>query len=257
MSKIKKKHVENLDEIVFENRNKEYGAYELRKKYDKNVIKALSISFSVILIITITPLIMAFNNHEDFNFVNDGGIIFDPITNPKDDPPPPPPPIEEEKLEEKKAIYVSPIISDSVPPEIEIATNETMIETGNTEEPTLEIVESEAEIEDIDIPIEPCFIKELPKFPGGDEALFLWLSENTKFPKEGRELGISGIVHIKFVINKVGKVTNIEVEKGVNEYLDKEALRVISEMPDWSPGRNNGIAVSVNYRLPIRFTLIE
>ena len=83
-------------------------------------------------------------------------------------------------------------------------------------------------------------IDKKPKFPGGIEQLLKYLSENIKYPKTAKDAGIQGKVYISFVINKNGEVTDVKAIKGVSKELDEEAIRVISTMPNWSPGIQNG-----------------
>ena len=256
MSEIKKNRVESLDEIVFENRNKEYGAYQIRKRYNKNVIKALGIAFSLLLFITITPLIMAFNGQSDFNFDDDGGpIVFDPREIPKEVPPPLPPPIEDEKIIEKKLIFIAPVISDSVPPDMEIPIIESFINDTSGIDNPINFVETNLAIKDNDKPVELWNVTEKPEFPGGDSAMFAFITKNIDYPEIPRINGVTGKVTLKFVIDTKGQVTDIEIIRGVDEYLDKEAFRVVSLMPNWKPGKQNGEIVSVTFRLPINYKL--
>ncbi len=103
---------------------------------------------------------------------------------------------------------------------------------------------------------EPTYFSEhKPKFGENDGAIFKYLAENLEYPKMAIENQIYGTVHLKFVVGKNGKVRNIEVVRGVNKLLDEEAVRVVKQMPNWSPGLQNGKPVSVYYSLPIKFTL--
>ncbi|MDR2008889.1 MAG: energy transducer TonB [Bacteroidales bacterium] len=101
------------------------------------------------------------------------------------------------------------------------------------------------------------YVEVKPTFPGGDEGIVKYLKENIKYPKEAREIGIEGKVIISFLIDTSGKVTETKVIGGVNSYLDAEALRVVSNMPDWTPGIQRGKAVPVTYVIPINFTLTK
>lgn len=94
-----------------------------------------------------------------------------------------------------------------------------------------------------------------PVFPGGDEKLMKWLSDNINYPKEARTRGEKGRVYVSFIIGKGGKVSDGKVERGVSPLLDAEALRAISHMPDWTPGSMKGDPVNVRYMLPITFRL--
>jgi len=94
-----------------------------------------------------------------------------------------------------------------------------------------------------------------PVFPGGDTALLKFISSNTKYPVSAKELGIEGKVYVQFVIGEDGKVTKVEIGHGVDRYLDEEAMRVVSNMPDWIPGKQRNKNVPVTYVIPINFKL--
>lgn len=98
--------------------------------------------------------------------------------------------------------------------------------------------------------------EKMPEFPGGQQALFKYLSENVKYPEIARENGIQGRVICQFVVNKDGSISDIEViRSGGDPSLDKEAIRVIKSMPKWKPGMQKGTPVSVKYSVPINFRL--
>lgn len=104
-------------------------------------------------------------------------------------------------------------------------------------------------------PIAFAIVEEKPLFPGGDAALFKFIAENIVYPPTAKEMGISGKVYVQFVIDKYGKVTQVKVVKGIDPELDAEAVRVVSKIPDWLPGKQRNINVPVQYILPINFRL--
>ena len=97
--------------------------------------------------------------------------------------------------------------------------------------------------------------EEMPSFPGGQVALMRFLSDNMKYPKVARESGIQGRVVVQFVVGSDGSICNAKVIRGIDPYLDKEALRVVSVMPRWKPGMQKGKPVSVQYTMPLMFRL--
>lgn len=97
--------------------------------------------------------------------------------------------------------------------------------------------------------------EQMPEFPGGQKAMMKWLMENIKYPEAAAKAGKEGRVIVKFVVDKQGNVTKPVVARGVDESLDAEALRVVKAMPKWTPGRNNGKVVSVEYTLPVSFRI--
>lgn len=95
----------------------------------------------------------------------------------------------------------------------------------------------------------------MPDFPGGMAALMKYLGTNIKYPTISQEMGSAGKVIVQFVVDKDGTITNPAVVRGVDAYLDKEAIRVISSMPKWKPGVQNGKKVRVKYTVPVVFRL--
>jgi len=112
------------------------------------------------------------------------------------------------------------------------------------------IVEPEPEPDEIFI-----FAEDQPEFPGGTAALMEYLRKNIKYPSICRENNIQGRVLVTFVVNKDGTIVDPEIVKSVNPSLDKEALRVISNMPNWKPGYQRGKPVRVKYSVPVNFKL--
>lgn len=96
---------------------------------------------------------------------------------------------------------------------------------------------------------------EMPEFPGGIQALMMYLTKVVKYPKEAEDNDIQGRVVCTFVVEPDGKVSNTMIAKGVDPALDKEAERVVRSMPNWTPGKQNGQNVRVKYTLPITFRL--
>lgn len=98
-------------------------------------------------------------------------------------------------------------------------------------------------------------VSEIAEYPGGMKAMMEFLSTHIQYPEEAQKAGEQGRVIVKFVIDKNGKVTSPEVVKGISPSLDQEALRVVKEMPNWIPAKNDGQAVSSYFTLPVSFTL--
>ena len=98
-------------------------------------------------------------------------------------------------------------------------------------------------------------VEEKPEFPGGYEAMYRWINKHIKYPMICAEMGIQGTVNLKFIINKKGEVTNVEIVKGTDRNLDKEAMRVIAMMPKWKPGKQRDVPVNVSFQMPVKFYL--
>ena len=98
-------------------------------------------------------------------------------------------------------------------------------------------------------------VEQKPSFPGGEAAMYKWLGEQIVYPAQASEEGASGKVTVAFIIEKDGSVSNVQVVRGKHPALDAEAVRVVKKMPKWTPGRNNGVPVRVAYNLPVTFKL--
>ena len=109
---------------------------------------------------------------------------------------------------------------------------------------------------DYDKPEKPFdVVEQMPEFPGGQEALMQFLRQEVKYPKEAEEKGLQGRVVVRYIIEKDGSISEVEIAKSVNEYLDAEAIRVVNAMPKWKPGKQNGEPVRVKFTLPVTFRL--
>ncbi len=155
-------------------------------------------------------------------------------------PPPPPPP----------APSVEIIIANDDDDVIE-----TVVEIQEITETTeiKEILEDEEIIDEILPPVK--FAEKMPMFPGGEEELFRFLGEGMKYPAMARDAGISGRVFVTFVVEKNGAITNIDLLRGIGGGCDEEAMRVVESMPKWTPGKQGGKNVRVQFNLPIFFNL--
>lgn len=98
-------------------------------------------------------------------------------------------------------------------------------------------------------------VEQQAQFPGGQDALIKWLCYNLSYPKASAEKGVQGRVIVQFIVEKDGSISNPTVLRGVDEDLDKEALRIVKRMPKWQPGKKNGVAVRSKYTMPVTFKL--
>ena len=99
------------------------------------------------------------------------------------------------------------------------------------------------------------FVEESPEFPGGEEKLMKFLTTNLKYPQIARENAVEGNVYVKFIIEKDGSITNIQVARGIGYGCDQEAVRVVKTMPKWEPGKQRGTPVRSRFILPFKFKL--
>ena len=246
-------------ELVFENRNKSYGGYVLRKKYERLLITSFLITLTAILLAVVVPKLItmlteAVNNAKQA--MTEEITLAEPPPIDKSTPPPPPvippPPVQQTIKFTPPKIVKDEEVQEPPPTQEEV--KETQVSTVN----------QEGSKDIIDVPSEPVVqeeekiftvVEEMPGFPGGEEKLFDYLRKNIKFPPVARENGIQGRVFVTFVVDKDGKVKDVKILRGIGGGCDEEALRVIRSMPDWTPGRQNGRSVSVQYNLPVNFTL--
>ena len=158
-------------------------------------------------------------------------------------PPPPPPAVQE--------VEVLNVVEDDVETE--------SIEINTEDEKDVEVVIAppvEAPVEEEEEEVVFVVVETMPEFPGGQQALFKYLSENVKYPVIAQENCIQGRVICQFVVNKDGAIVDVEVVRsGGDPSLDKEAIRVIKSMPKWNPGKQRGKAVRVKYTVPVNFRL--
>jgi protein TonB len=159
-------------------------------------------------------------------------------------PPPPPPPAVQE-------VEVLNVVEDNVETE--------SIEVNSEDDEAEEVVIAapvEAPVEEEEEEVVFVVVESMPEFPGGQAALFKYLSDNVKYPMIAQENGIQGRVICQFVVNKDGSIVDVEVVRsGGDPSLDKEAIRVIKSMPKWKPGKQRGKAVRVKYTVPVNFKL--
>jgi len=257
---IEKQRIEPLEEMVFKNRNKEYGSYQLRKKYRKYVTVSLIIGLILIGAGVGYPLISSYLNKSRLVREKEKSVTAEMLNAPKEElPPPPPPPPPPEALVEKVKFTAPKVVEDTTI-ETGLATQDDLANKSNPEVPTEDV---DVEIKDekpqvIDQPQQAeifTVVEEQPAYPGGEEARIKFLQDNIKYPEEAKELGIQGKVFVTFVVEVDGSITAVNVLRGIGGGCDEEAIRVVKAMPKWVPGKQRGVPVRVQFNLPIKFTL--
>ena len=98
-------------------------------------------------------------------------------------------------------------------------------------------------------------VENMPEFPGGDLGLMKFIQKNVRYPAIAKEYNITGKVYVSFIVDKQGNVTNVKIVRGVDKNLDAEAVRVVSSLPKYKPGKQRGKPVRVMFTIPINFTL--
>jgi protein TonB len=253
-----------FDEIVFEFRNKEYGAYVIRKKYNKYMTIALSIGILVVCTALITPYLSAKKAFErgEAREERQVEIVMEDLEIPDSDfapPPPPPPPPPSEAVVQQA--YVPPVVVDSVKPEEEmsfmIATDiaATVVDRAVDEVVVAVAVDTGPQV--IEEVVQEAFIvvEEMPMYPGGDVALMTFLQNAVVYPERAKENNIQGRVFLQFVVTPQGTVGEVRVLRGVDPLLDEAAMAAVRQLSGFRPGRQGGVAVPVWYQVPITFQL--
>lgn len=253
----------DFDDLLFESRNKDYGAYQLRKKYNAVLLAGILLATFVMSSAVILPFILVSKS----NHVITGGISYVQVQMQNLQPPPDeiivppaPPPPEAAKIQEIVK-YVPPVVIDSVPPiELSPLTNdEVSAQTTNDR-----IVEGAAGSgEDLLTGQEgiatdkPFFLVEvMPSFKGGDINKFReWVQKRTNYPQIAIDNKIQGRVYLTFIIEPDGAVSNITVVKGVDPVIDIEAVKAIQSSPKWTPGLQRGQPVRVRYSMWLNFVI--
>ena len=258
---------DHWNDIVFEHRNKGYGAYQLRKLYASHILKAFLLTVVVFAGIISLPELLDFLSKEEKALELPGKIIHYTELAP---PPPieqtPPPKVNTPPPVKKVVKYLPPKVTEEEVPEEEPMPTIEEIKLNDT---GLENVEGTGEVV-LDVPIEGTgetalpaeeaiyqFVEQMPEYEGGMEAMIKFLQKHMKYPARARRMGIEGTVYVKFVIGKEGRIEDVAILKGISKDCDEEAMRVIQMMPPWKPGKQNNNAVKVSMMLPIKFQLAE
>jgi periplasmic protein TonB len=264
----------DLDDLVFEQRNKAYGAYILRKAYGNNIKKASYAGLIIFGLVLFSPKILSSLRGNTPNFDN---TVVNIMTPPpiKDAPkpivtPPPlpkkiPPPVATVRFENPKVTNKEDIKDIDVPKMDEIkAAVSTETKDGvkgdlppivEAAAPPPEPKEEKKEEIDVDPVMSIVAVQQQPEFKDGVAAMYQFLNKNIVYPSVARENGIEGTVFITFVVGKDGSIRDAQVKRGIGGGCSEEALRVVKLMPNWNPGKQNGKAVSVTFTMPVKFKL--
>jgi periplasmic protein TonB len=231
-----------MDEILFRNRNKTYGAYDLRRRY------ARVLSFSAIITLAtfiVFILIVFFEGQDIKKDTDDRSYIFDlnnggqSLPQKRSDPP------------ASGGIKIPnrvPLVVDSLP------VSDTIINTadGNGSDTTGHGAGNGNGSGD-----GPVYFsaQEPPAFPGGEKERMHFLQQNINYPPQAKQKKIHGAVYISFIVEKNGSISNIKLLRGIGYGCDEEAVRVVNSMPKWIPGKQNGVAVRVQVVIPLVFII--
>ena len=264
---------EDFEDIVFAGRNKDFGAFLLRRLYSDHVLKAcliaiLSFSFFIVGPIIIEKLQTGNEEPKEEIVMVDPKMIEPPPIDPKTPPPPPlpasppPPMVSTVRFVPPEVAPDEEILEEDPPKQEELKEAVAAVETvvGDPSADPNELIMDEnagagAVIGAPEEETEEAFlaVEEMPAFPDGDVQVFF--AKNLKYTQKAIINEVSGKVFISFIVNKDGSISEISIMKGLGYGLDEEALRVIKKMPNWLPGKQGGRPVRVKIIQPIKFSL--
>ena len=256
----------DFDDLVFENRNKEYGAYQLRKKYKRTVIFATVVASLFAILVVVVPFALSFDTGKTLS----GGLSYysvhmERLESPIDEifisPPPPPPPPRTVELVQETLIYAPPVVVDSIAPEEEkFATMDEVLSETIIENLIFDAIGDGSEfssgvfggIGDGDGAF--FYVEVMPSFRGGDINTFReWVQRRVTYPQAAIDARIQGRVSLTFTIETDGSVGNVTIVQGIGALIDDEVVRVIQSSPRWTPGYQQGYAVRIRYSFPLDF----
>lgn len=262
-------------DLVFEGKNHSYGAYRLRKNTGKrNLASIIIVLVAIVVIMAAVWAKIAIENAMPKKVAITTDVELSQLAKKKEAKVERKEPVKiemEQKVVEKvksSVKFTAPVIKkdEDVAPEDELKSQDDLAKTavaigsfdvkGNDEAAgevlkAKEVIAQEKPVEEKVFDV----VEQMPQFPGGDAALFEYLSTHIKYPTIAEENGVQGRVIVTFVVERDGSITDVKVVKSVDPSLDKEASRVVEGMPKWIPGKQNGSAVRVKYTVPVTFRL--
>ena len=267
-------------DIVFDGKNKEYGAYQLRATSVKRHTKAL-LSVLIVLALILTAIIMVMTGvfksaDEDVNAKNEQEeVVMAPEDVPEEEEQMDIPEQKPEEVQAEEEVAATQAVTEvkiveQVDKDREVKDQEQVLETtaqlGADDHKGVEDVNRDRVVKEVvevkpvekpkdEGPVSMAMVEQKPSFPGGDAAMYKWLNDNIIYPAAASEEGVQGKVTVQFIVEKDGSISHVQVVRGKHPALDAEAARVIRKMPRWTPGRNNGQPVRVTYHLPVQFKL--
>ncbi len=253
---------ETLEDIVFEGRNKSYGAYELNRKNRKYLVLAFLISVTGISSAVAIPFINAMRK-PPVQVIDKGGttvVLIDPLDPAMPEPPPLPPPPDVAGIVEK-VIYLPPVIVEHADSNLALVFNGDLSETYTNAPLSVDIQLAPLPdaVTGIEDPIEEVVLcpQEGALFMnGGLEEFQKWVVKNITYPPEAIENNIFGKVILEFCVNKKGEVVDVRFLRRLHPSVDEETLRVINSSPRWTPAKQGGTPVKQRFTIPFSFEMI-
>lgn len=261
-------------DVVFKDKNKSYGAYEMRMTSSKRHVAAFVVTVAIAIIVALIPTVInkvsaannTFTEGIDQEWIISKIVIDEPIEEIIEMAvPEPPKPIVLNSIQ-----FVPPVIGENseVPDDLETTTMEEAVndnrvigylnvDTGTNDlNIGAELARAEEENRITEAPAAPItFAEIMPQFPGGEAEMMNFIGKSLRYPVVDQENGTQGRVTVRFVVTKTGDIDQVEVLRGVSPTCDREAMRVVKSMPRWIPGKQNGKPVAVYFTLPVAYKL--
>lgn len=251
------------NDLVFEHRNKAYGAYTIRRDYEKRLLLVMAgLVLGIGLIYGAYLGIKAIPAPAEEAPPMDTTMFT--IAAPPPEETPPPPPEEPPPPMEKSVAFTPPVVTDEEvkdPPPIQEEMEDTKASTINNDNETDKFVITDEKPKEVVVETKApevfTVVEEMPEFPGGPAEMMKYIQKNIQYPQMAKEAGLQGKCFLKFVVGGDGDISQVQILKGVPgcSECDKEAIRVVKSMPKWKAGKQSGKPVNVYFNLPINFTL--
>lgn len=253
------------EEIIFSRKNKDYGAYILRKNYKRNVVISVVVTIITFTLAVSAPLFIKGSDANGGSISNGGVVTFDPIPNLENNDNTVTDVTPVKSLKPTIAFKVPKVVEDENAASTEMPTipellNKLPSTTTVDGDPTGKeiITEIPNEIMIIKEPVKLehfIWAEEMPRYSKGEEALMEFLSKNIHYPEIAKRAGVEGKVYLNFIVERDGSLSDITVLKGIGAGCDEEAVRAVKLLDTWIPGRQNGNTVRVKISFPIIFKL--
>ncbi len=263
-------------DVVFEGKNKNYGAYRLRQSSSKRHIVAFLVILALAIFVSALPSLVSVVKNLTQGNTGPMEDTFELSNIPVEQEIP-----EENKIKQETAPPPPPLKTTVkfVPPKIakddEVRDDQQMKSQDEIQETKIQISVADvkgtndktgvdiAELREHKVIVEEkpavekpfVTVEQMPTFPGGEAEMQRYIASNLKYPVVAQESGIQGRVTVRFVVSKTGAIEDVNVIRGIDPSCDKEAVRVVKSMPKWIPGKQNGLNVPVYFTLPIVFRL--
>ncbi len=273
------------NDMIFADKNKEFGAYQIRKKSDRR--HNMAMLFMLIGLAVVCVLVVALNKYSEYRAEQAALELQEQrekmmaaqlaeqqqeeeeIEEPEEQKfEQPEVTVPEEVLATVQVTQIAIVDADKVKNEVmdmdtqkeDNTARGVVTQEGSDDADKFQAVQEQVVVKEPE-PEKPkeeeifVAVEQQAEFPGGQAALMKWLSNNVRYPETAQQNDVQGRVIVKFVVEKDGSIGAATILKGVDKDLDREALRVVKKMPKWQPGKNNGVAVRSYFNLPVVFKL--